>query len=760
MNKPSYNDNQLSWIQSPCYDFTGIKYPYIEFRLFLDTEAKFDGVTFKYSTDNGVSWKTLGNVNDLNGCLNNIWFDTPDIQYLENKPGWTGSEYWRWRYYNFPSLAGESSVTFRFLFGSGSINNNYEGVGIDEFYAGEALPTDARFTYKCLSSKTVNFAIISNSGCPYFLWNFGDPASGSFNTSDQPNPSHIFSGPGQYKVTLSTSAVDNVPSTTTQIINILKPVAKIINTPDCKGLKNGAALVTINPAIAGTRYTWSTNPVQTFDTVTNLGAGTYSVTVTAPDACEATVNVTITEPGALSGSPIIKHPACNKNDGTIELGTAGGTAPYSYTWLPGVSNVSNAANLGAGPYFIIVKDAKGCSETLNILLTKEDGPDAIISNKQDVLCWGNGGAATVSVNGGVPPYTYEWYPSGGTNVSAVFAAGGDYSVIATDKNGCRDTTAVSIIEPGLLVLDIAKEDASCDYNNGKATANVTGGVLPLSYSWVSASATYSSRSIDNLAPANYSLTVTDKNGCKVSGNIIIAPGNIMQIVSNHEDVTCFDIQDGKASLVISGGNPGYSVTWNNGASDTMLENLGAGTYIANVIDGAGCSSMATIVIKQPPKVNVSLGADTTICSPETIVLSPGSYSSYTWQNSSSNPEFIVTNEGRYSITVTDAHGCIASSSINITADCGLVYFPNSFTPNGDDLNERFGLVGYLPRVKNYQLKIFNRWGLLVFHTNNPLEKWNGKTGNQYIKGIYVWYARYSTALQPNGTQKGTVILVF
>ena len=685
LTKSSYNNDQLSWLQSPCFDFSTIQYPYVVFRMFSDTETNFDGAVFEYSTNNGLAWKTVGSINDPVDCLNTNWFNTLNIKYLNNSSGWSGSNFWLWANHVMPFLVGEKTVTFRFLFGAGSVYNNFNGFAIDDFYVGESDSTDARFSYNCTSSTTVDFKIQSLKGCPDFYWDFDDSASGILNTSDQISPTHTFSKPGQYKVRLSTTGVYNTPSSTTQVINILDPDIQIVKGPDCQGLKNGIASVSTSPAVAGAVYNWATNPAQVGDTAVNLAAGIFRVYITAPNSCPAQDEITIIEPTALSNSTTVTQPNCNKTDGSIELGTAGGTSPYNYTWWPNVSNGASAFNLWAGPYSILVKDANGCSQSVYLDLSPVNGPVASISNKQDPPCWGNGGKATVGISGGEPPYTYTWSPAGGSNASAFFVTGGDYNVAVTDINGCTDTASVNIFEPVRLVSNISKQDVTCGNANGKATADITGGALPYSYSWASTSGTYSSQVIDHLPPDDYYLTVTDANGCKISDQVTIA--------------------------------------------------------------STGANAL-----------NISLGADTTICQPGSIVLTPGAFNSYSWHDGSTNANYTITGPGHYSVTVTDTHGCTGSAGINVIAGCAKVFFPGSFTPNGDNLNEYFGPLGDFRLVKNYHLKVFNRWGQLVFQSTDPFIKWDGRTGGLINKGAYTWVASYTTA-ESNQKQKGTVVML-
>jgi hypothetical protein len=160
----SYTNGEASWLQSPCFDFTSLQYPLIDFKVFWETEQQFDGASLQYSIDNGNSWSTVGSANDPVNCLNQAWYNQSPVTYLSplttNRQGWSGnvqatsgscrggngSGSWVTARHTMPYLAGQSSVIFRFIFGAGTICNNYSGFAIDDIKIQEAPPNDADFT--------------------------------------------------------------------------------------------------------------------------------------------------------------------------------------------------------------------------------------------------------------------------------------------------------------------------------------------------------------------------------------------------------------------------------------------------------------------------------------------------------------------------------------------------------------------------------------------------------------------------------------
>jgi gliding motility-associated-like protein len=307
----SYTNGEASWLQSPCFDFSGLDNPYIEFKVFWEMEQRFDGAGFEYSTDNGSTWSSVGSATDAINCLNTNWFNNNSITYLAplsaTRNGWSGniqpgsgscnggsgSNGWVTAKHTMPYLGGTAAVIFRFIFGAGTICNNYDGFAVDDILINEAPPNAAAFTYACAANRVVNFTN-SSAGCPTgFSWNFGDPASGTNNTATIANPTHVFSATGEYTVSLTVSGPGNTPSTTSQQVTVIELTSTVINPADCLTGKGGSASVGVTGAPGPFSYLWNTSPVQRTATAVDLTATTYSVTVSATGICPVTTNVTI-----------------------------------------------------------------------------------------------------------------------------------------------------------------------------------------------------------------------------------------------------------------------------------------------------------------------------------------------------------------------------------------------------------------------------------------------------------------------------------
>jgi gliding motility-associated-like protein len=286
-----------------------------------------------------------------------------------------------------------------------------------------------------------------------------------------------------------------------------------------------------------------------------------------------------------------------------------------------------------------------------------------------------------------------------------------------------------------------------------------GSNTPYFYNWNTTPA-QTTPTTSGLGPGSYTVIVSSLNACSVSSNFLLAaptPINILPAVTN---VSC---ANGKGSITanVTGGVAPYQYLWSNGATAASLINLDAGTYSLQVTDANNCSKNSgnIQVISVPGGLPVNLGPDRNLCTGQSITLNPGTYSNYLWQDNSTNATYTVTSAGTYFVTVTNATGCSGRDTVVVKTDCSGVYFPTSFTPNGDSRNDGFGPLGNTSALSNYTFSVYNRYGQRIFSSNNPMEKWDGSfKGGKFNTGTFVWMAAFELNGLP-GSRKGTVTLI-
>ncbi|MFN8292427.1 MAG: hypothetical protein U0T72_01810 [Chitinophagales bacterium] len=436
---------------------------------------------------------------------------------------------------------------------------------------------------------------------------------------------------------------------------------------NCNGDGNGSASVSVSGGTAPYSYGWST--FANTSSISGLNGGTYFVTVTDVNGCSARDSVVINEPAAIQISSSVVNVLCNGDSGTASLAVSGGTGAYSYAWSNGAST-SSISDV-AGTYSVTVTDGNGCTKVTSVTITE---PTAIVVNATvvNVNCYGgNTGSVSITVGGGVFPYSYSW-SNGALTQNINGLTGGTYTVTVSDANGCTVEESYTVVAPasGLQTV-MSGTDLNCNGDgNGSASVSVSGGTAPYSYGW---STFANTSSISGLNGGTYFVTVTDVNGCSARDSVVINEPAAIQISSSVVNVLC-NGDSGTASLAVSGGTGAYSYAWSNGASTSSISDV-AGTYSVTVTDGNGCTKVTSVTITEPTAIVVNATVVNVNCyggntGSVSITVGGGVFPySYSWSNGALTQNINGLTGGTYTVTVSDANGCtveeLYSSSASI-----------------------------------------------------------------------------------------------
>jgi gliding motility-associated-like protein len=204
---------------------------------------------------------------------------------------------------------------------------------------------------------------------------------------------------------------------------------------------------------------------------------------------------------------------------------------------------------------------------------------------------------------------------------------------------------------------------------------------------------------------------------------------------------------------------GVNYLWNTGYNGSKITTTGFGTYWLE-IEQNGCKIRDTINVSPRPQPVVSLGTDTSVCRYKPVILNTGSstFDTYLWSTGETTPSILVNKTGTYYLTVTK-FSCEASDTIQVLPGDCEINIPSAFTPNNDNLNDLFGVIDNAA-LKYFSMQVYNKWGELVFSSNDITNKWDGKfRGKDQPVGAYIWMLNYVNSKGYKRYEQGTVMLV-
>ena len=463
--------------------------------------------------------------------------------------------------------------------------------------------------------------------------------------------------------TVSTSVVLNDP--TSIDISLIS-----LDDPFCAGESSGAIEVEGSGGGGSYTYLWSTG--DTGPMLQNVPQGSYTVTVSDINGCSAETSYTLTDPEPLDITLESQTDVtcAGGADGELSV-SASGSAPFSFDWSNGLSG-PDISSLSADTYSVTVTDANGCTAVGMYTISEPAGMTISLTVTTPILCFGdsNGEIAAV-VAGGSPPYSFMW-SDGQNGEAAQGLAAGVYSLTVTDANGCTASAQFELTQPAQLSANAsATDETGAGTNDGSATADPMGGVEPYTYSWTNGA---TSQTITDLIPADYTVTVTDANGCTAIQTVTVnAFGCTLQIQVTTSDVSCFGEDDGTAQVTWSGANGPVSIVWSNGDTTDATDGLSAGSVSVTVSDSTGCVAQANAMIDQPEAplaMSCSVVHESAVGAEDGMITCKvsGGTQPYSMPGTAVGADsFVVASlaPGSYDLTVVDANGCMLVESVTV-----------------------------------------------------------------------------------------------
>ncbi|RNC87163.1 MAG: tandem-95 repeat protein [Winogradskyella sp.] len=537
--------------------------------------------------------------------------------------------------------------------------------------------------------------------------------SGDFTATDVTTAqthSGLAAGTYNYTITDANGCTETASATIAAAPSDVTASATVASEISCFGLTDGS--ITISFAGGTSPYDisgdFTATDVTTAQTHSGLAAGTYNYTITDANGCTETASATIAAaPSDVTASAtVVSNVSCfGFSDGSINISFAGGTSPYDISGDFTATDVTTAqthSGLAAGTYNYTITDANGCTETASATITQPDAELTVQATGTNLLCNGdNSGSIDLTVTGGTAPYSYAW-TNGDTTEDITGLAAGTYNVTVTDGNGCTATLSapVQITQPEVVSIELTKTNANATLGcaNGTATATPSGGTAPYTYLWSDGQTTQTATNLsgDITGGTQYSVTVTDANGCTAVQSVVINCVSdcdaVIAVVGDIDNILCKGDSTGNATVnasSIANPNATFTFVWspaipasnqNDTGTTSTISNLPAGVYTVSVtIDGTVCSPVEESITITEPSTEISVTATSTdetgpTTNDGSVTANPSGGTpgyTYLWSPGGATTQTVTgLSDGNYTVVVTDANGCTATTTVTVNdGDC-------------------------------------------------------------------------------------------
>jgi gliding motility-associated-like protein len=488
--------------------------------------------------------------------------------------------------------------------------------------------------------------------------------------------------------TTSDSAPINTPGP-------LQFTSELIQNVECHGESTGEISLNLIGGTMPYTYVWTNSTGNNLgvnaNTITNLPAGVYTVSITDFKGCQIISSYTVTQPS----SPVsiilnnVTDVLCyGMNTGGVNISVTGGTPGYTYSWSNGTGIVSTMEDLTSqivGNYTITVTDIYGCDSTNSYYISQPADTLIATYSMTPVICYGeSNGALNITTTGGTAPYSYAWtnssYQLSTSTEDLINFPSNTYNVVITDNHNCQFFDTYFISEPPLLSGSATWVDILCKFDaTGSIDLTLNGGVQPYIYQWTNSTGTVvgTTEDLTNLIAGTYDLLVYDDNLCEFTTSVtLIEPDDTLGYSFMSFPVVCYGESNGSIELAITGGTTSYDVMWSNASTSQNITGLTAGWYEFLITDNHGCQETDSVEVTQPELLLANEVVTDVTCygfSNGVIDISPSGGTApynYTWFNSDytlsvQDQDLIDFPADVYQLELRDSLGCLTEIFVEL-----------------------------------------------------------------------------------------------
>jgi gliding motility-associated-like protein len=450
----------------------------------------------------------------------------------------------------------------------------------------------------------------------------------------------------------------------------------------CFGENSGSVTASPQGGTAPYTYTWPSGPGQ--QVLSELSAGTYTVTVVDARQCSVINSSTVQQPALpLDLSVIQEKQACfGASDGIAKATASGGNGgPFSYLW----SNTSSGSSIGGlspGAYQVTASDVKGCTSAAAVSINTLEAVEVNVSFTPPTCFGKNDARAAINfLSGGLgqgdtTQYSYAWNIAGAGSVTRLTNLFGNktYGVTVSDAQGCSGEFSFFVPEPPALEILFSVKNATCyGYSDGEAAiTQVLNAAAPLTYSW---STGKTSAEVTGLSQGIYTVRIEDAKACLATTSVPVSAPDLLEASLTAGQLVCAGDTDAYLEASTTGGTPTYAYTWSSGATASKITDLPPGTYSLTVADQNACTTIVTQTILDPAPLLISLANEQPYCFGESTgrikVIAQGGKKPYQYQLNElgfgSSSTFLALPAGDYAVAVRDANGCANDTTFTLTA---------------------------------------------------------------------------------------------